>query len=354
MALIISPPNPGPTGPTGPTGATGAPGATGATGAPGLRGGIVFSFSTITTDSDPGNGILRFNNTTIASVTQIFIDDVDSFSTNQTNWFTTWAQSTAGIKSYLTIQSSSISGTSICVFSVTGVTAATGYRKISVNYISGVAPSNTESVVLSIARTGDTGSTGATGATGATGSPGAAGPSNVVLATDDTSTNGTHYPVFVSTAGSNSTPKVSTTKLSFNPATGVMNTIASRAYYADLAENYVADAEYTQGTVLMIGGTKEVTLAINESNKIAGVVTTAPAYLMNSDCTAEFVAAIALVGRVPVRVVGIIRKGDLLISAGDGCAKSIGVYEPKYGQAIGIALENFNGGQGIIEVMVGK
>lgn len=94
---------------------------------------------------------------------------------------------------------------------------------------------------------------------------------------------------------------------------------AVTAQYADLAELYVADADYAAGTVVEFGGEHEVTESRTElSRRVAGVVSTRPAYLMNSDCKGDHVVAVALVGRVPCYVVGVVRKGDLLVSAGCG------------------------------------
>jgi hypothetical protein len=128
--------------------------------------------------------------------------------------------------------------------------------------------------------------------------------------------------------------------------------IATSAQYADLAENYVADAAYEPGTVLEIGGIFEVTVAQDSTNKIAGVVSTNPAYLMNSACKGDHVVALALQGRTPCKVIGNVSKGDMLISAGNGYAKSSTT--PQVGTIIGKSLENFTGNRGIIEVLVGK
>ena len=99
--------------------------------------------------------------------------------------------------------------------------------------------------------------------------------------------------------------------------------VSTTAKYADLAERYEADAEYTPGTLLMIGGAKEVTIVSDEiSTDVWGVVSTAPAYLMNSEAGSDTThPPVALVGRVPVRVVGAVKKGDALVSAGNGCAR---------------------------------
>ena len=126
-----------------------------------------------------------------------------------------------------------------------------------------------------------------------------------------------------------------------------------QATYADLAEKYVADDTYEPGTVLMFGGEQEVTLATTfDSTKVAGVVTTNPAYSMNSALEAEHVAEIALQGRVPCKVIGPVEKGDLMVSAINGHA--IANNEARAGTIIGKALENFTGELGIIEVAVGR
>jgi hypothetical protein len=125
------------------------------------------------------------------------------------------------------------------------------------------------------------------------------------------------------------------------------------ATYADLAEKYIADADYDSGTVLMFGGEHEVTIS-NELNttKVAGVVTTNSAYSMNSGLQAEHIAEIALQGRVPVKVIGPINKGDLLVSATNGHA--IVNNNARAGTIIGKSLENFGIGFGVIEVAVGR
>ena len=139
-------------------------------------------------------------------------------------------------------------------------------------------------------------------------------------------------------------------------STSVFNTVfakATSAQYADLAENYSADAAYAPGTVLDFGGENEVTLSATAgSNRVAGVVSTNPAYLMNSMLNTEHVVPIALTGRVPTRVVGPVSKGDMMVSAGHGqaCASAA----PALGSVIGKALVNFDGTEGIIEIVVGR
>ena len=128
---------------------------------------------------------------------------------------------------------------------------------------------------------------------------------------------------------------------------------ATTALYADVAELYVADAQYAPGTVLEFGGANEVTIAEDSTIRIAGVVSTDPAYLMNAGQDGEYIVPVALLGRVPCRVRGNIRKGDMLISGGDGYARPAQA-QPMVGSVIGKALENHAGGDGVITVVVGR
>jgi hypothetical protein len=128
---------------------------------------------------------------------------------------------------------------------------------------------------------------------------------------------------------------------------------ATSAQYADLAEKYTADAEYAPGTVVVFGGTAEVTVnAADGDRRVAGVVSTNPSYIMNGTLEGEFVATVALTGRVPTLVVGPVKKGDLMVAAGLGRARAEA--DPKVGTVIGKALEDFDGAEGTIEVVVGR
>lgn len=121
---------------------------------------------------------------------------------------------------------------------------------------------------------------------------------------------------------------------------------------ADLAEKYLADDGYQPGTVLEFGGEKEVTVAEEETTRVAGVVSTEPGFTMNEKLKGDNVVVIAFQGRIPCKVKGKIRKGDMLTSAGQGYAKAI--ENPKLGSVIGKALENFDGDYGVIEIAVGR
>jgi len=127
-----------------------------------------------------------------------------------------------------------------------------------------------------------------------------------------------------------------------------------QATYADLAEYYEGDREYEVGTVLIFGGDKEVTTtSLHEDRRIAGVVSETAAYIMNTGCPGIKVC-VALQGRVPVKVLGVVKKGDMLVaSAKSGYA--IASNDPKTGAVIGKALANKDSnGDGIIEVAIGR
>ena len=109
---------------------------------------------------------------------------------------------------------------------------------------------------------------------------------------------------------------------------------ATSAQYADLAENYVTDASYEPGTVVVFGGDAEITTTLELADtSVAGIISTNPAYLMNSECTNGL--PVALRGRVPCKVYGPVRKGDSLVTADNhpGFAVSIGKRQ-MYGQAV--------------------
>jgi hypothetical protein len=128
---------------------------------------------------------------------------------------------------------------------------------------------------------------------------------------------------------------------------------ATTALYADLAEVYEADADYFPGTVVSFGGDKEVTVtSLPGDPKVAGVISEKPSYLMNNGLTADHRAIVALTGRVPTLVFGNVAKGDMMVSAGNGRAQACD--NPLTGAVIGKALENFDGDEGTIEVVVGR
>ena len=141
-------------------------------------------------------------------------------------------------------------------------------------------------------------------------------------------------------------------------ATGYFNTIfaqATSAQYADVAERFAADQEYPAGTVVELGGTAEITSSKQElSDIVFGVISTRAAYLMNSAAGNDQThPPVAITGRVPVRVIGPVKKGDRLVSAGAGLARAAKAGEITAFNVIGRALhDKLDDGQGSLEAIV--
>jgi hypothetical protein len=134
-----------------------------------------------------------------------------------------------------------------------------------------------------------------------------------------------------------------------------MRGVAIEAQYADLAERFEADVPMVPGTVVELGGSKEVTSAVQElSEAVFGVISTAAGFLMNGAAGNDQThPPIAVNGRVPVRVVGTIKKGDRLVSAGHGLARAANRSEMTAFNVIGRALEDkTTSGEGLVEAIV--
>ena len=198
-------------------------------------------------------------------------------------------------------------------------------------------------------------------------------------------TNSTHYLTFVDTASGNEQVRTDT-GIQYNPSTntlttsvfsgttgsvsgtwtagtlsdgtasiasGVFSGVAVSARYADLAEKYEADAEYEPGTVVKIGGEKEITMTTSHADtEVFGVISTDPAYIMNNDIDG---LPVALQGRVPVKVIGKVRKGERLTTSDvPGVAWGVADEEVPLQAIIGRALENKDDGdQGVVEAVIG-
>jgi len=114
---------------------------------------------------------------------------------------------------------------------------------------------------------------------------------------------------------------------------------STSAQYADVAEMFAPDTQYTPGTIVALGGAAEITAANEElAEDVFGVIRTSPAYLMNNALADGQPVAVA--GRVPVRVVGVINKGDRLVSAGKGLARAAAPSEATSFNVIGRALQS--------------
>ena len=120
-----------------------------------------------------------------------------------------------------------------------------------------------------------------------------------------------------------------------------------------MAEIYSADADYEPGTVVKIGGEAEITQTSNHADPdVFGVISTNPAYLMNSEAEG---LPVALAGRVPVKVIGKISKGERLVASDEpGLAWSLGSDEYDARAIIGRSLEDKeDGGIGVVEAVIG-
>ena len=157
---------------------------------------------------------------------------------------------------------------------------------------------------------------------------------------------------FVSATDANTPNTIVARDSSGNFSANIITAIATQARYADLAEKYDADSEYDPGTVVVFGGVREITITtIEEDTRVAGVISTNPAYLMNNDSDG---LPVALRGKVPCKVVGSIKKGDILVSSTiPGCAMASRNNNPLAASIIGKSLEDkFDSEFGIVMVVI--
>jgi hypothetical protein len=133
-----------------------------------------------------------------------------------------------------------------------------------------------------------------------------------------------------------------TTVMTINGADGAISGNQINANYADVAERFWADEELAPGTVVELGGSAEIcAVSADLSENVFGVISTRAAYLMNSSAGSNAThPPVAMTGRVPVKVVGQVRKGDRLVSAGDGQARSAQPGEATAFNVIGRALKD--------------
>jgi len=130
---------------------------------------------------------------------------------------------------------------------------------------------------------------------------------------------------------------------------------ATSALYADLAENYISDTVAGPNDIMVIGGNEEVTVStISHDPHVIGVMSQNPAYLMNSGIS-DIGSAIALTGRVPVRVKGPIARGDCVVSSDmRGIGEKLDMYRYTPGCIVGKALDSIeNDSIKLIEVVIG-
>jgi hypothetical protein len=157
-----------------------------------------------------------------------------------------------------------------------------------------------------------TGTVGSTFVVGGTATVNALNVNNAITVSGNTTVNNI-YP------SANSNANIGSTTYQFN----TIFAKATSAQYADLAEKYLADADYDPGTVVIFGGSEEITTtSFFADTRVAGAISTEPAYVMNS---ASSGLEVALRGKVPVKVIGAVGKGDLLVTSNTpGYAQSVG------------------------------
>jgi hypothetical protein len=148
---------------------------------------------------------------------------------------------------------------------------------------------------------------------------------------------------------------VPTTALTIFGANGTVAGNQVNANYADVAERFAADEMLEPGTVVELGGSEEITKVTGDlSDNVFGVISTRAAYLMNSNAGNDKThPPVAMTGRVPVKVVGTVNKGDRLVSAGNGLARAAQTGEATAFNVIGRSLESKqNQEQGLVEAIV--
>ena len=297
-----------------------------------------------TTGQRPSTGVvgmLRFNTTTN---TLEQYKATDGWNAVGTTSFTVIAtQNFSGDNSTVAFTLSEAQTTASCIVSINGVVQlpTTAYAVSSTTLTFTEAPAAGDTIEVRKLTT-TTSVTSIENADASAKIAVADGSTNVVL-------TGTPTMGSITKTGSDGTGNIGQSDNAFNTIHGK----STSAQYADLAEKYVADEEYEVGTVLKIGGDHEVTMCDEDmSTKVVGTVSEHPAVIMNANAQGDHIASVALTGRVPIKVIGPIAKGDMLVSAGDGKARAEA--DPKIGSVIGKSLEDHEDGNGIIEAVVGK
>ena len=165
----------GVSGSSGTSGTSGVSGTSGTSGQQGDRAGLQYEFSTSTSSGNPGSGTLKFNNSTLSSVTQIVLSTTTIDSLGVGSILDLMDDSNSTIKSIVTITSNANGDGSFFSFQVTGVTTHANYRELNGTFVAGSAFTNNEIIAFNFTQTGNSGSSGTSGVNGATGPAGATG-----------------------------------------------------------------------------------------------------------------------------------------------------------------------------------
>jgi hypothetical protein len=190
---------------------------------------------------------------------------------------------------------------------------------------------------------------------------------NILIQVNDGGVTTTIATIFGANATASFGNALSATSIAHSGANGVGNIGSSSSYfnqvfaqattalYADVAERFASDVAYAPGTVVELGGSAEITKVTDDaSDRVFGVISTKPAFTMNGGAGSDAThPAVAMTGRVPVQVKGAVRKGDRLISAGDGMARAALAGEATAFNVIGRALtDKLDSAIGTVEAIV--
>jgi len=314
-----------------------------------ITGGNVTAMNTVTT-----TGVVTNFSTANAQITGGNVTAMNTVTTTGviTNFSTANAQITGGniAAGYLVATNFSTGNAQITGGNVTAMNTVTttgvvthfssSNVRVSGGYLSGLAniTATTSNIVSMIANTVSAATIGNTGAlitgsgltinnTTVGSNVSIAANANVTISANTTAGSGIYITGNI-LPSANISYNIGSTTNWFNTFYGV----SSQARYADLAELYTSDAEYTPGTVVIFGGEAEITTTTTHADaRVAGAISTDPAYLMNA---AETGLPVALRGRVPVKVLGAVRKGDSLVTAATpGYATSVGT-STQFAQAV--------------------
>jgi hypothetical protein len=226
----------------------------------------------------------------------------------------------------------------------TGLISATGniisVSNVSGNYILGNGSQLTGiSAAVSVSKISNGSSEANIGASGGNANISIGGVSNVAVFTSTTAFFAANISVAgIQKIGANADGNIGSSSNYFNQVFAT----ATTALYADVAERFAADEVLEPGTVVELGGVNEITRStVDLSENVFGVISTRPAYTMNGGAGENDThPPVAMTGRVPVKCVGTVRKGDRLVSAGDGVARAAQPGEATAFNVIGRSLEN--------------
>jgi len=294
-------------------------------------GGTSFNGSSAVTITNTGvTSIVAGTNISVSGATGAVTVNVSGTVANAT-----YATSAGSVTNTLTIGSglggTSYNGSSAVTITNAGVTSIVAGTNISISGATGAVTVNVSGTVANATYAVSAGSAGSATTAGST----------------TTVTSGGSVTTSTITTGSSATAGTLTGNWTLGSGSKL------QATYADLAEYYAGSEQIEPGTVVEFGGDNEVQICNSPmSTLVAGIVTTNPAYIMNAGIDCEYPIAIALQGRIPAKVIGPVKRGDMMVSTNNGHAMACS--SPVMGSVLGKALTNFDGETGIIEIMVGR